>query len=132
MLFYNLGMFVTMVIIVVLALIQIGSEEDYHLNRIYQKEFNGMRVLNKLYFICIVPWLFIPFINLYYFKFLYIIFLLFLILALEDSLYVYSLIKEKNKEKLIVMIVFNIIIIGLIYIINIRFLNGQVLINIMG
>ena len=91
-----------------------------------------MRVLNKLYFICIVPWLFIPFINLYYFKFLYIIFLLFLILALEDSLYVYSLVKEKNKEKLIVMITFNIIIIGLIYIINIRFLNGQVLINIMG
>ncbi|NLC66762.1 MAG: hypothetical protein GX752_07520 [Clostridium sp.] len=132
MFFYNLGMFVTMVIIVVLALIQIGSEEEYHLNRIYQKEFNGMRVLNKLYFICIVPWLFIPFINLYYFKFLYIIFLLFLILALEDSLYVYSLVKEKNKEKLIVMITFNIIIIGLIYIINIRFLNGQVLINIMG
>ena len=64
MFFYNLGMFVTMVIIVVLALIQIGSEEEYHLNRIYQKEFNGMRVLNKLYFICIVPWLFIPFINL--------------------------------------------------------------------
>ena len=34
MFFYNLGMFVTMVIIVVLALIQIGSEEEYHLNRI--------------------------------------------------------------------------------------------------
>lgn len=131
MFFYNLGMFVTMSIIVILTVIQIGSKEDYNLNRIYQKEFNGMRVLNKLYFICIIPWLFIPFINLYYFRFLYIIFILLLILAMENSLYFYSLIKDKNKEKLIVMIIFNLIIIGLIYIINIRFLNGEVLINIL-
>ena len=131
MFFYNLGMFVTMSIIVGLTVIQIGSKEDYNLNRIYQKEFNGMRVLNKLYFICIIPWLFIPLINLYYFKFLYIIFILLLILAMEDILYIYSIVKDKNKEKFIVMLIFNIVIIGLIYIINIRFLNGQVLLNIL-
>lgn len=124
MMAYTLGLLVTLIVILFLAMIHIGSKEAYTLNRVYQKEDNGLRLFNRLYLTYILPWIFVPFIRSVYFRTYYVLYILIFTLALEDSLYLYGLYTGKNKEKFYVMLLFNILLIGLMYILILQFLDG--------
>lgn len=124
MIAYNIGLFLTLFIILFLGVLHIGSKLPYQLNRVYQKEHNGIRLFNKLYLAYLLPWLFVPFIDSSYFRTYYVIYILIFTLAMEDGLYMYGLSVGKNNEKLLVMIVFNVMIIGVIYILTLTYLSG--------
>jgi hypothetical protein len=83
-----------------------------------------MRLFNRLYLVYLVPWIFVPFIDSSYFRTYYVIYILIFTLAMEDGLYLYGLYVDKNNEKLLVMIVFNVMIVGLIYILTLTYLSG--------
>ncbi|MFH5837134.1 hypothetical protein ACHAL6_13820 [Proteiniclasticum sp. C24MP] len=124
MMAYNLGLFLTLFIILFLGVLHIGSRLPYQLNRFYQKEPNGIRLFNKLYLVYLIPWIFVPFIGSSYFRTYYVIYILIFTLAMENGLYLYGLYTGKNKEKLIVMVVFNLLIVGIIYILTLTYLSG--------
>lgn len=124
MMVYNIGLFLTLIVILFLGVMHIGSKMPYRLNRVYQKEANGMRLFNRFYLAYLLPWILVPFIDSTYFRTYFIIYLLLFTLAMEDGLYFHGLYTDKNKEKFLVMAVFNLIIIGLIYILILRYLSG--------
>lgn len=124
MMAYNTGLFLTLFIILFLGVLHIGSKLPYQLNKVYQKEHNGMRLFNKLYLVYLLPWIFVPFIDSTYFRTYYVIYILIFTLAMEDGLYLYGVYVDKNNEKLLVMIVFNVMIVGLIYILTLTYLSG--------
>lgn len=123
MILYRLGLFVTLVVIVFLSAFQIGSKMPYQLNKVYQKDPTGIRLFNRFYLGYLLPWLFVPFAPSLYFRTYYVIYILFFTLVMEDVLYGIGLYTGKNKEKFLVMLVFNVLIIGLIYILILRYLN---------
>lgn len=123
MMVYNIGLFLTLIVILFLGAMHIGSKLHYRLNRIYQKEPNGIRLFNRFYLSYLMPWILVPFIGSTYFRTYYMIYLLLFTLALEDGLYLHGLYTDRNKEKFLVMAVFNLIIIGLIYILILRYLS---------
>lgn len=123
MFFYTLGMLVTMIVIVFLSILHVGSKEPYQLNRIYGEERPGLRLFNRLYLAYLVPWLFLPLIQPSAFRYLFVVFILLLTLAMEDVLYVHALFQERNRERVLVMLLFNLVLLGMIYIISIRFLS---------
>jgi hypothetical protein len=124
MMAYTLGLLITLIVILFLAMIHIGSKEPYTLNRIYQKEKNGIRLFNRFYLSYLLPWVFLPFIGSIYFRTYYVLYILIFTLALEDSLYLYGLYTGNNKEKFWVMVLFNILLLGLMYILILKFLGG--------
>ena len=126
MFFYVLGMAATMVAVVFLSVLQVTSKEPYTLNRFFRREPNGVRLFNRYSLAYFVPLLFIPFIGVYAFRYLFIIFILIFFLALEDVLYLYSLYRERNKENVLTMLVFNIVMGGLIFLVYRSFLYGIV------
>ncbi|NLB20254.1 MAG: hypothetical protein GX829_05365 [Clostridium sp.] len=123
MFFYRLGLFLTLVVIVFLSVFQMGTKLPYQLNKVYQKEPNGLRVFNRFYLGYLLPWIFIPLIPSTYFRAYYIIYILMFTLVMEDALYIVGLYTENNKEKFLVMLIFNIILAGLIYILILRYLT---------
>ncbi|WP_312653577.1 hypothetical protein [Proteiniclasticum sp.] len=123
MMVYNIGLFLTLIVILFLGAMHIGSKLPYRLNRIYQKEPNGIRLFNRFYLSYLMPWILVPFIGSTYFRTYYMIYLLLFTLALEDGLYLHGLYTDRNKEKFLVMAVFNLIIIGIIYILILRYLS---------
>jgi len=131
MLLYKLALYITLVVIVFLSVIHIGSKLPYHLNKVYQKEANGLRLFNRFYLTYLLPWMFVPFIGSIYFRTYYVIYLLMFTLAMEDGLYAHGLYTRKNKEKLIVMMVFNLMILGFIYILGLKFLADFPLIHLI-
>ena len=76
MMVYTLGLLVTLMVILFLAMIHIGSKEPYTLNRIYQKEKNGIRLFNRFYLSYLLPWIFLPFIGSVYFRTYYVLYIL--------------------------------------------------------
>lgn len=124
MMAYTLGLLITLIVILFLAMIHIGSKDPYTLNRIYQKEKNGIRLFNRFYLSYLLPWVFLPFIGSIYFRTYYVLYILIFTLALEDSLYLYGLYTGNNKEKFWVMVLFNILLLGLMYILILKFLEG--------
>ncbi|SFO06879.1 hypothetical protein [Proteiniclasticum ruminis] len=124
MMAYTLGLLVTLMVILFLAMIHVGSKEAYTLNRIYQKEKNGIRLFNRFYLSYLLPWIFLPFIGSIYFRTYYVLYILIFTLALEDGLYLYGLSTGKNKEKFIVMLLFNVLLLGLMYLLILQFLKG--------
>jgi len=84
--------------------LHIGSKLPYQLNKVYQKEHNGMRLFNKLYLVYLVPWIFVPFIDSSYFRTYYVIYILIFTLAMEDGLYLYGVYVGKNNEKLLALL----------------------------
>lgn len=126
MFFYVLGMAATMVAVVFLSVLQVTSKEPYTLNRFFRREPNGVRLFNRYSLAYFVPLLFIPFIGVYAFRYLFIIFILIFFLALEDVLYLYSLYRERNRENILTMLVFNIVMGGLIFLVYRGFLYGIV------
>lgn len=131
MLLYKLALYITLVVIVFLSVIHIGSKLPYRLNKVYQKEANGLRLFNRFYLTYLIPWMFVPFISSIYFRTYFVIYLLMFTLAMEDGLYAHGLYTRKNKEKLIVMLVFNLMILGFIYILGLKFLSDFPLINLI-
>ena len=123
MMVYNIGLFLTLLVILFLGVMHIGSKMPYRLNRFYQKEKNGMRLFNRFYLVYLIPWILVPFVASTYFRTYYMIYILIFTLALEDGLYMYGLYTEKNKEKFFVMLIFNLIVMGLIYILVLRYLS---------
>lgn len=123
MLFYRLGLFLTLVVIVFLSVFHIGSKMPYQLNKVYQKEPGGIRVFNRFYLGYLVPWVFIPLIPSTYFRTYYVIYILMFTLVMEDALYIRGLYTDSNKEKFLVMFIFNLILVGLIYILILRYLT---------
>lgn len=126
MFFYVLGMAATMVAVVFLSVLQVTSKEPYTLNRFFRRERSGVRLFNRYSLAYFVPLLFIPFIGVYAFRYLFMIFILIFFLALEDVLYLYSLYRERNKENVLTMLVFNIVMGGLIFLVYRSFLYGIV------
>lgn len=126
MFFYVLGMAATMVAVVFLSVLQVTSKEPYTLNRFFRSEPNGVRLFNRYSLAYFVPLLFIPFIGVYAFRYLFIIFVLIFFLALEDVLYLYSLYREKNREHVLTMLVFNLVMGGLVFLVYRSFLYGIV------
>lgn len=126
MFFYVLGMAATMVAVVFLSVLQVTSKEPYTLNRFFRREPNGVRLFNRYSLAYFVPLLFVPFITVYAFRYLFIIFVLLFFLALEDVLYLYSLYREKNREHVLTMLVFNLVMGGLIFLVYRSFLYGIV------
>lgn len=124
MMAYNIGLFVTLFIILFLGMLHIGSKLPYQLNRFYQKERGGMRLFNRLYLVYLIPWIFVPFIGSSYFRTYYVIYILIFTLAMENGLYLYGLYTGKNEEKFLVMVVFNLILVGIIYILTLTYLAG--------
>lgn len=130
MFIYRLALFSTLVVIVFLSVIHIGSKMPYYLNKVYQKESNGMRLFNRFYLTYLLPWIFVPFIGSVYFRAYFVIYLLMFTLAMEDGLYAHALYTRKNKEKFILMLLFNLLLIALIYIIALSYLKGFSLFNL--
>jgi hypothetical protein len=116
----------TMVAVVFLSVLQVTSKEPYTLNRFFRREPNGVRLFNRYSLAYFVPLLFVPFIGVYAFRYLFIIFILIFFLALEDVLYLYSLYRERNKENVLTMLVFNLVMGGLIFLVYRSFLYGIV------
>ncbi|MGB4588257.1 MAG: hypothetical protein WBI17_03345 [Clostridiaceae bacterium] len=131
MLIYRLALYTTLVVIVFLSVIHIGSKMPYYLNKVYQKEPNGMRLFNRFYLTYLLPWMFVPLISSVYFRTYFVIYLLMFTLAMEDGLYVHGLYTQKNKEKFIIMLLFNLLVIALIYILAITYLEGFPLFNLV-
>lgn len=130
MFIYRLALFSTLVVIVFLSVIHIGSKMPYYLNKVYQKESNGIRLFNRFYLTYLLPWIFVPFIGSVYFRAYYVIYLLMFTLAMEDGLYAHALYTRKNKEKFILMLLFNLLLIALIYIIALSYLKDFSLFNL--
>jgi len=130
MLIYRLALYSTLVVIVFLSVIHIGSKMPYYLNKVYQKEPNGMRLFNRFYLTYLLPWIFVPLISSDYFRAYFIIYLLMFTIGMEDGLYIHALYTKKNKEKFIIMLLFNLLLIALIYIISLTFLKGFPLFNL--
>lgn len=130
MFIYRLALFSTLVVIVFLSVIHIGSKMPYYLNKVYQKESNGIRLFNRFYLTYLLPWIFVPFIGSVYFRAYYVIYLLMFTLAMEDGLYAHALYTRKNKEKFILMLLFNLLLLTLIYIISLSYLKGFSLFNL--
>ena len=124
MIFYKLGLFLTLVVIVFLSVFHIGSKLPYQLNKIYQKEPNGTRFFNRFYLGYLLPWVFIPLVPSVYFRTYYVIYILMFTLIMENVLYFRGLYVDSNKEKFLVMVVFNLIMLGLMYIIILKYLNN--------
>ena len=124
MMAYTMGLVVTLVVILFLAMIHVGSKEPYTLNRIYRRVENGIRLFNRFYLTYLLPWVFVPFISSLYFRTYYVLYILIFTLAMENGLYLYGLASGKNKEKFFVMVIFNVIILGLMYILILQFLEG--------
>lgn len=124
MMAYTMGLVVTLVVILFLAMIHVGSKEPYTLNRIYRREENGIRLFNRFYLTYLLPWVFVPFISSLYFRTYYVLYILIFTLAMENGLYLYGLASGKSKEKFFVMVIFNVIILGLMYILILQFLEG--------
>lgn len=124
MMVYTMGLFLTLLVILFLGVLHIGSRLPYELNRVYQKEKNGMRLFNRFYLTYLIPWILVPFVDSTYFRTYYVIYILIFTLAMEDVLYLHGLYTGRNKEKVLVMLGFNIILIGLIYILTLRYLSG--------
>ncbi len=123
MFFYRIGLFLTLVVIVFLSVFHIGTKLPYQLNKVYQKGPNGIRIFNRFYLGYLLPWIFIPLIPSTYFRAYYVIFILMFTLVMEDVLYIIGLYTHNNKEKFLVMLIFNIILAGLIYILILRYLT---------
>lgn len=124
MMVYTMGLFLTLLVILFLGVLHVGSRLPYELNRVYQKEKNGMRLFNRFYLAYLIPWILVPFVDSTYFRTYYVIYILIFTLAMEDGLYLHGLYTGRNKEKFLVMLGFNIILIGLIYILTLRYLSG--------
>jgi len=124
MMVYTMGLFLTLLVILFLGVLHVGSRLPYELNRVYQKEKNGMRLFNRFYLAYLIPWILVPFVDSTYFRTYYVIYILIFTLAMEDALYLHGLYTGRNKEKILVMLGFNIILIGLIYILTLRYLSG--------
>lgn len=130
MFIYRLALFSTLVVIVFLSVIHIGSKMPYYLNKVYQKESNGMRLFNRFYLTYLLPWILVPFIGSVYFRAYFVIYILMFTLAMEDGLYAHALYTRKNKEKFILMLLFNLLLIALIYIIALSYLKDFSLFNL--
>jgi hypothetical protein len=124
MMVYTMGLFLTLLVILFLGVLHVGSRLPYELNRVYQKEKNGMRLFNRFYLAYLIPWILVPFVDSTYFRTYYVIYILIFTLAMEDGLYLHGLYTGRNREKFLVMLGFNIILIGLIYILTLRYLSG--------
>lgn len=124
MMVYTLGLFLTLMVILFLGVLHIGSRLPYELNRVYQKEKNGMRLFNRFYLAYLIPWILVPFVDSSYFRTYYVIYILIFTLALEDGLYLHGLYTGRNKAKFIVMLVFNVILMLMIYILTLKYLSG--------
>ena len=124
MMYYKLGLFLTLVVITFLSVFHIGSKMPYQLNKVYQKEPGGIRLFNRFYLGYLLPWILIPLVPSVYFRTYYVIYILMFTLVMEDALYLRGVFTDHNREKFVVMLVFNLLILGLIYILVLRYLNN--------